>query len=78
MRNSMRVVLAVLPVFLVFSGVQAQEAVRQVTLEEALGLAERNNPNLEQSASSVEIAGYQELTAIGSFLPSLSLSYGYS
>ncbi|MGB5302952.1 MAG: hypothetical protein WBP17_07385, partial [Gemmatimonadota bacterium] len=60
MRNSMRVVLAVLPVFLVFSGVQAQEAVRQVTLEEALGLAERNNPNLEQSASSVEIAGYQE------------------
>ncbi|MGB5527509.1 MAG: hypothetical protein WBN79_11645, partial [Gemmatimonadota bacterium] len=48
---------------LVVSGVQAQEAVRQVTLEEALGLAERNNPNLEQSASSVEIAGYQELTA---------------
>ncbi|MCL7960517.1 MAG: hypothetical protein M8861_10015, partial [marine benthic group bacterium] len=67
MRNSMRVVLAVLPVFLVVSGVQAQEAVRQVTLEEALGLAERNNPSLDQSASSVEIAGYQELTAWGSF-----------
>lgn len=69
---------SLLAVPLVVSGVQAQEAVRQVTLEEALGLAERNNPNLEQSASSVEIAGYQELTAIGSFLPSLSLSYGYS
>jgi outer membrane protein len=78
MRNSMRVVLAVLPVFLVVTGVQAQEAVRQVTLEEALGLAERNNPTLEQSASSVDIAGYQELTAWGSFLPNLSLSYGYS
>ena len=63
---------------LVVSGVQAQEAVRQVTLEEALGLAERNNPSLDQSASSVDIAGYQELTAWGSFLPSLSLSYGYS
>ena len=59
-------------------GVVAQEAVRQVTLEEALGLAERNNPNLEQSASNVDIAGYQELTAWGSVLPNLSLSYQYS
>jgi outer membrane protein TolC len=58
--------------------VEAQEAVRQVTLEEALGLAERNNPNLEQSASSVEIAGYQELSAWGQFLPNLNLSYQYS
>ena len=33
--------------------VGAQDLVRKVTLEEALGLAERNNPNLEQSASSV-------------------------
>jgi len=56
----------------------AQEAVRQVTLEEALGLAERNNPNLEQSASSVEIAGYQELSAWGQFLPTVNLAYGYS
>jgi outer membrane protein len=63
---------------LAVSGVRAQEAVRQVTLEEALGMAERNNPNLEQSAASVDIAGYQELTAWGSFLPNLSLSYQYS
>jgi outer membrane protein TolC len=69
---------SMIAVFLVVTGVQAQEAVRQVTLEEALGLAERNNPTLEQSASSVDIAGYQELTAWGSFLPNLSLSYGYS
>lgn len=41
-------------------------------------MAERNNPNLEQSAASVDIAGYQELTAWGSFLPNLSLSYQYS
>ena len=60
------------------SGLRAQEAVRQVTLEEALGMAERNNPNLEQSAASVDIAGYQELTAWGSFLPNLNLSYQYS
>jgi len=60
------------------SGLGAQEAVRQVTLEEALRMAERNNPALEQSASNVDIAGYQELTAWGSFLPNLSLSYQYS
>ena len=58
--------------------VGAQDLVRKVTLEEALGLAERNNPNLEQSASSVEIAGYQELSAWGQFLPNLNLSYQYS
>jgi outer membrane protein TolC len=74
----MRVVLAVLPVLLAVPGVGAQEAVRQVTLEEALGLAERSNPNLEQSAANVDIAGYQELTAWGSFLPSVNLSYQYS
>ena len=78
MRKSLRVVLAVAPVFLAAAGLQAQESVRQVTLEEALGMAERNNPNLEQSAASVDIAGYQELTAWGSFLPNLSLSYQYS
>ena len=59
-------------------GLVAQEAVRQVTLDEALGMAERNNPNLAQSASNVDISGYQELTAWGSFLPNLSLSYQYS
>ena len=80
MRDSFRVVLAVLPVVLAVGvpEVGAQEAARQVTLEEALGLAERNNPGLEQSASSVEIAGYQELSAWGQFLPNVNLSYQYS
>ena len=55
-----------------------QESVRRVTLEEALRMAESNNPSLEQSASSVEIAQYQELTAWGQFLPNLSLSYQFS
>ncbi|MDP2483622.1 MAG: hypothetical protein Q8W45_10085, partial [Candidatus Palauibacterales bacterium] len=65
MRGSIRIVLALLLLVLprVVEEAGAQEAVRQVTLEEALSLAERNNPALEQSASSVEIAGYQELTA---------------
>ncbi|MDP2469744.1 MAG: TolC family protein [Candidatus Palauibacterales bacterium] len=80
MRGSIRIVLALLLLVLprVVEEAGAQEAVRQVTLEEALSLAERNNPALEQSASSVEIAGYQELTAWGQFLPNLSLSYQYS
>ena len=78
MRDFIRVAMAVLPVFLAVPEVGAQDLVRKVTLEEALGLAERNNPNLEQSASSVEIAGYQELSAWGQFLPNLNLSYQYS
>lgn len=69
-------VLGVLPWSV--EGAGAQEAVRQVTLEEALGLAERNNPGLAQVGSSVDIASYQELTAWGTFLPNLSLSYQYS
>ena len=69
-----------LPVLLlvVVTEVVGQERVRQVTLDEALGMAERNNPLLAQSASSVEIAGYQELAAWGQFLPNLSMNYQYS
>jgi len=70
--GSFLAVLAVVP------GLRGQETARQVTLTEALSLAERNNPSLERSWSAVEIAGYQELTAWGSFLPNLSLSYQYS
>jgi len=59
-------------------GAVGQEGERRVTLEQALELAERNNPSLEQSASAVEMAGFQELSAWGQFLPNLSLSYQYS
>lgn len=55
-----------------------QESARTVSLFEALNLAERNAPSLEQSQSALEIARYGELTAWGSFLPDASLSYGYS
>lgn len=78
MRNVMRVALAVVLVVGVASGARGQEEARRVTLEEALRLAELNNPSLEQSASAVEIAEYQELTAWGQFLPSLNLRYQFS
>jgi len=55
----------------------AQEA-RRVTLEEALGLARRNSPTLEQAQSAVEIAEFGRLTAWGQFLPDLNLSYQYN
>ena len=78
MRDSFGTVFAALLVLVGAGELLGQEAMRQVTLEEALGIAERNNPSLEQFASNVDIAGYQELTAWGSFLPNLSLSYQYS
>jgi outer membrane protein TolC len=78
MRNATRAVLGVMLVPAVVSVAGAQEMVREVTLEEALAMAERNNPSLEQSASSVEIAQYQELSAWGQFLPNLDLRYQFS
>jgi len=50
----------------------------RVSLSEALELAQRNNPGLSQSRSGVELAGFTKLNAVGSFLPSLNLGYGYS
>ena len=57
---------------------RGQEAAREVTLEQALGLARENAPALEQRASQLEVAKYGELTAWGQFLPDLSLSYQYN
>ena len=59
-------------------GLVGQEGARRVTLDQALRMAEMNNPNLEQSASNVDMAGYQELTAWGQFLPDLNLRYQFS
>ncbi len=53
-------------------------AVRRLSLAEALELARRNNPALEQSRSDMELASFTRLRAMGSFLPSLNLGYGYS
>lgn len=63
--------------------VRAQEApgdttgVRRVTLEEALSLAARRSPALAQSAAQRDQAAASRLGALGGFLPSLDLSYGY-
>ncbi|MGH7542152.1 MAG: TolC family protein [Gemmatimonadota bacterium] len=53
-------------------------AFRPVTLEEAIEIAMRRNPLLEQARTSIESAEHTRLAAIGEFLPDLSLSYGYS
>lgn len=58
--------------------VAAGQEVRQISLAEALVLAESNSPSLEQSASAVEVARYTELNAWGQFLPDLSLRYQYA
>ncbi len=55
----------------------AREA-RRVTLEEAVEIGLRRNPALEQSRSQLSTARYERLNAVGAFLPSLSLGYGYS
>jgi len=50
----------------------------QVTLDEAIRLALRNNPGLDRSRSNLQIAEYNRLNTFGDFLPTLSLGYGYS
>ncbi len=51
---------------------------RAVSLDEAIRIALRRNPNLEESRANLNLAQYDRLTATGSFLPSLNLGYGYS
>ena len=51
---------------------------RPITLEEAIQLALRQNPTLEQARTNIENARHTRLGAVGSLLPSLNLSYGYS
>jgi outer membrane protein TolC len=58
--------------------VMGQEVAREVGLEEALAMARQYSPSLEQSASALEMAEYTQLSALGGFLPSLSLGYSYN
>ena len=51
---------------------------REVTLEEAIDVALRRNPSLTQARNAVDLASYDRLGAVGSFLPNLSMNYGYS
>ncbi|MDX1393201.1 MAG: TolC family protein [Gemmatimonadota bacterium] len=55
-----------------------QDAFRPVTLDEAIEIALRRNPTLQQARTNIENAETTKLTAVGSLLPSLSLSYAYS
>ncbi len=57
---------------------QEERPAMQITLEEAIRLALRNNPGLEQSRADVQIAEYNRLDSYGAWLPSVSLGYGYS
>jgi len=54
------------------------EDVRRVTLEQAVAVAERQSPVLREAAEDVEIARTDRTGAYGSFLPDVSLGYGFS
>lgn len=53
-------------------------AARNLSLDEAIRIALRRNPNLEESRANLNLSQYDRLTATGSFLPRLNLGYGYS
>jgi outer membrane protein len=60
-------------------GLEAQQLPAELSLEEALSLAERNNPDFIVQSSQVETADRQIQAARGDFLPTMNLSnsYGY-
>lgn len=51
---------------------------RPITLDEAIEIAMRRNPGLSQARTNIETAEHTRLSAVGSLLPQLSMSYGYS
>ena len=51
---------------------------REVTLEEAVRTAERSSPALTEAAEQIQIARSDRTGAMGAFLPSVSLGYGFS
>ena len=58
--------------------VQATDNVRAITVDEAVAIALRRNPTLLQAYSAIEMAEHNRLSAFGSLLPSLNMSFGYS
>ncbi|MDE2720338.1 TolC family protein [Candidatus Palauibacter polyketidifaciens] len=58
--------------------VQASDNVRQITVDEAVEIALRRNPQLLQAYSQIEMAEHNQLSAIGQLLPSVNMSFGYS
>ena len=57
---------------------QEGEGFRPITLDEAIEIAMRRNPGLSQARTNIETAEHTRLSAVGSLLPQLSMSYGYS
>lgn len=51
---------------------------RRVTLDEAIRIAFRNNPSLEQARAEVDVARSDRLSSLGEFLPDVNLGYGYT
>lgn len=71
-------VALVLAVGLAPAGLAAQETGPDgvLTLDEALELARRHNPDYRQARNNLELSGPAHRAAIGAFLPDLSLSFG--
>lgn len=63
---------------LVVIAIPATAQTRTVTLEEAIEMSLRANPQVVQARGQVSIAGASNREAFGSFLPSLSASSGWS
>lgn len=57
---------------------RAQEVPARLTLEEALRIAERNQPEYRKALNQLELAAVQERRSWGAFLPSLSATLGFS
>lgn len=54
------------------------DSIREVTLEEAIGIARTRNPELRVSGTGVDQAEYNRLDAVGNFLPDFNAGFGYS
>lgn len=57
---------------------QETEAIRKVTLQEAIRLAVQNNPVLGQVRTTLEQTQLTRLSSYGTFLPNMNLGYGYN
>lgn len=58
--------------------VQASDNVRAITVDEAVEIALRRNPQLLQAYSAIEMAEHNRLTAYGSLLPGVNAFFSYS
>lgn len=70
--------LAALVLFAAGSDLSAQDEGREMTLEEALELAQLHSPQLAQSQANLSNAGSSRRRAWGSFLPNVSVGSGAS